>query len=139
MEALRIGPEHTIPAAALWWTATTSGGPGGQHANRNATRVELRCDLQRARLPRDVIHRMRRLAPRFFDEEGLLITSERTRSQSRNVQDARERLRDLVRKCWRAPKKRRPTRPSRGARQRRLDAKKQHGEKKRRRSWRPDR
>ncbi len=139
MDPLRIGPQHTIPAEALSWSASRAEGPGGQHVNKTSTRVELRCDVTLARLPEGVLRRMRAEAPRWFDGEGnLILASQQTRSQRRNLEEARERLAELVRACWSPPKKRRPTRPSRGARERRITAKKQRGAIKKNRRWTPE-
>ena len=101
-------------------------GPGGQNVNKLASAVELRFDVRRSKsLPDDVRTRLERLAGRRLTREGVLVISaERHRTQGRNRQDARERLADLIRRAAVAPVPRRPTRPGRGARERRLDSKK---------------
>ena len=138
MDPIRIDPTTTIPGEALSWTATRAEGPGGQHVNKTSTRVELRCIIELSGLSEHVVGRMRRAAPRFFDVEGnLLIISQKTRSQSRNLSDAQDRLVELVRDNLRPPKRRRPTRPTRGSVRRRLDTKKRAGDRKKSRSWRP--
>lgn len=128
---LRVG-HHVIPAAELQWRFGTSGGPGGQHANRSQTRAELRFDLsQSSAFPTEVRSRMlERLGNRARD--GVLsVVSDETRSQWRNRAAARRRLAGLLEEALRAPTTRRPTRPSRRARARRVDEKRRRGEVKR--------
>ncbi len=123
-----------VPARAIRWWASRSGGPGGQHANTSDTQVTVELDLAEAELPEGVTERLR-----SAHGETVRATSTDSRSQYRNRQLARKRLADLVDGAARPPARRRPTAPSRGARRRRLEAKRQHSEKKRSRSWRPDR
>lgn len=138
MDALRVGPQLTIPGEALSWTASRAEGPGGQHVNKTSTRVELRCDVRLAGIPPDVVRRMQRAAPRWFDRAGdVVVVSQKTRSQSRNLSDAQERLVELIRACLQPPKRRKPTRPTRGSVRRRLDGKRRAGEQKKARAWRP--
>ncbi len=140
MEDIRISRKLVLPASELRWRFSRSGGPGGQHANTSATRVELIWDLagspslsenQRARLQAHLAGRL--------DEAGRLrLVVEESRSQHRNRELAIERLRDLLAEAIRPRKKRRPTKPSRAAKQRRLDRKKQRGQIKRdrqRKDW----
>ena len=139
MDDVRVGPTVTIPASELTWRFSRSSGAGGQHVNTTDSRVELSWDLagttalteqQRARA-------RRRLAASLVD--GVLtVTASERRSQLRNREAATERLAALVSSVIEPPPPpRRPTRPSRGAQQRRLDAKKRRGETKRLRQ-RPD-
>jgi ribosome-associated protein len=134
-EALTVSRRVVIPAADLSWTAVRASGPGGQHVNRAATKVALRFDLPgTAALPPPVKARLRRLARGRFDADGcLVITSQRTREQTRNLADAREKLAELIREALIPPKPRIPTRPSKGAKARRVDEKKKHGAKKQQR------
>lgn len=118
-----------IPADELRWRFSRSGGPGGQSVNTTDSRVELSIDLLASSLP----HRLRdraaaRLADRLVD--GVLtVTASEYRSQHRNRQAARARMVDLLTEATAPPPpKRRPTRPSRGARERRLAGKKRRGE-----------
>lgn len=132
MDDLRVSSRVTIPAKDLSWTAARSGGPGGQNVNKVATKVDLRFDLEGT----DVLTatqktRLRRLAKNQLDAEGrVMMTSSATRDQHRNLEDAREKLAALVRRSLTPPKKRKKTKPSRGAKERRLKAKKQRAEKK---------
>ncbi len=108
----------------LEWRFSSSGGPGGQHANRAATRVELLWDI--AESPSLTDGQRNRLRRRLGDTAR--VVAEDTRSQHRNRTIAMERLGDLCREALKAPPKRRkPTKPSRRAKKRRLDAKRQRG------------
>lgn len=117
-----------------------SSGPGGQNVNKLATAVQLRFNLYGASaLPGDVRERLRRLAGRRLNSEGILIIdARRFRTQERNRDDALERLIELVRRASHKPRVRKPTAPSAGARQRRLDEKKRRGSIKRLRRQKPD-
>lgn len=126
-----------IPAAALRWWASRSGGPGGQHANTSDTQVTVELQLDAldeagASLPSGTVERLREV-----HGDAVRATSSDSRSQFRNRQLARQRLADLIDGAARPPARRRPTRPSRSAKRRRLEEKRQHSEKKARRSWRP--
>jgi len=115
-------------------------GPGGQNVNKVATAVQLRFDVLRsASLPPPVRERLRALAGKRVSREGVLvITAHRFRSQDMNRTDAIERLVEMIRQVAYPPKTRRPTRPTRSSRRRRLESKRRHGEIKRSRSGRPD-
>ncbi|PKN57153.1 MAG: aminoacyl-tRNA hydrolase [Deltaproteobacteria bacterium HGW-Deltaproteobacteria-14] len=130
---LRVTDAVVIDGADLSFAAVRSSGPGGQHVNTSSTKVELRFDLEACQALSDAAKgRLRSLARGRFDSDGrLLIVSQATRSQRRNMEDARTRLADLIRQALVAPRQRRPTRPTAGSRRRRLDAKRQLSEKKR--------
>ena len=121
MDDLRISDSLTIPAAELDWTFLPSGGPGGQHANRSSTRVVLRFDVAATGAVDEEIRA--RLLDRLADPM-LSVTVDDSRSQWRNRQLAKRRLRDRLQAAL-APEAppRRSTKPSRRVRQRRLDAK----------------
>ena len=129
---LRTSRGLRIPGAAIRWWASRSGGPGGQHANTSDTNVTVELDLEAADLPEGVTERLR-----AAHGDSVRATAADSRSQFRNRQLARQRLAELVDEAARPPKRRRPTKPSRGARRRRLEAKRQQSEKKQSRSWRP--
>ncbi len=139
MDDLVVNERVTIPGAELSWTAVQSGGPGGQNVNKVATKVQLRWALaDSTALPDWARERLTGLAGRKIDQAGnLLLSSSSTRSQERNLELARERLAALVREALDRPKPRRPTRPSRAAKRRRMDAKRRLGQKKAERR-RPD-
>jgi ribosome-associated protein len=104
-------------------------GPGGQHVNKVATAVELRFDIRRAAMPEDVKARLIVLGGSRVTEDGVLIIDSREhRTQRQNRDAARDRLVALLRAASRRPRRRVPTKPGAGARERRLEAKKQRGE-----------
>lgn len=138
MEPLLITPTLTIPATELSWDASRASGPGGQNVNKVASKIELRFDLSGSRaLDDETKRRLRVLGGSRVDTAGQLhIISQLTRDQGRNLDDAREKLRLLILRALERPKPRRPTRPTFSSRVRRLDEKRQQGERKK--SRRPD-
>jgi ribosome-associated protein len=118
-----------IPGHALSMRAVRASGPGGQNVNRVATKVILEADLDAIEgLTDDQRARLRALARRRLDARGyLVVTSQATRTQARNLEDARDKLRGLVHAALKRPRRRRPTAPTRAAEERRIAAKKRHG------------
>jgi ribosome-associated protein len=130
---VRVSRRVTIPASELAFRFTPSGGPGGQHANRSATRAELAWNVEESSAlgPRQKA-RVRRALGRRIDAEGnLRLVSDARRSQARNRKDVVERLALLVAGALEVPKPRVPTKPSASARDRRMRAKRRRGEVKR--------
>ena len=133
MDDVRVGPTVTIPAAELTWRFSRASGAGGQHVNTTDSRVELTWDVRRssALTEQQRSRALRRLAAALVDGTITVTASER-RSQLRNREAATERLAHLVATAIEPPPPpRRPTKPSRGAQQRRLDSKKRRGDTKR--------
>ena len=120
-----------LPASALDERFARGSGPGGQHRNVTATAVEIVADLRALDGPG---------ADRVRSRLGATARAraDESRSQWRNRTIARGRLAALLDEAAQAPRVRRPTRPSRGARERRLEAKRRTAQRKRDRSWRPD-
>ncbi len=132
MDDLTLENGLSIPARELSWTAVTAGGPGGQHVNKVATKVQLRWDMANSEaIPRWARVRLVAIAGRRVDADGCVqVSSTLTRSQDRNIKDARARLAALVSEAFSPPKIRRPTKPTRGSKRRRLDDKRKHSQKK---------
>jgi ribosome-associated protein len=123
---LFINPSLQIPDDEFTWSFARSGGPGGQNVNKVATAVQMRFDVRRSpNLPDEVRTRLVRLAGRRLTRDGVLvIIAQRFRTQERNREDATERLVSLIRQAAVRPTPRRPTRPTKASRERRLTAKK---------------
>jgi ribosome-associated protein len=103
-------------------------GPGGQNVNKVSTAVELRFDVRASSLPEDVKERLLALAGHRATAGGVLtIDSREHRTQSQNREAARARLVALVQLAAKRPKARRPTKPRKGAREKRLESKKRRG------------
>jgi ribosome-associated protein len=133
MAGIRINRTLSIPDTEIDLSFARAGGPGGQHVNTSSTKVELRFDVaaspslteeQRARL-------LERLSSRLTNDGVLVLHASEHRSQTRNREAVLVRFADLLADALRTSKLRRPTRPSRGAKERRLDDKKHRAETKR--------
>jgi ribosome-associated protein len=129
-----------IPRERLEFRFSRSGGPGGQNVNKVATKAELRFRLDEADwIPERVRARLRKLQARRINSDGdFVITSSRYRSQARNVEDCVEKLRACLVGASQQRKRRIPTTPSKGAKRRRMESKREQSERKSRRRWRPD-
>jgi ribosome-associated protein len=120
----RLTSAVRIPMDELEFRALRARGPGGQNVNKVSTAVQLRFDIGTSSLPEDWKARLRALGDRRISHEGaVIITAREHRSSTRNRQAALERLRKLLLRAAHPAKKRKPTRPSRAARQRRLEDK----------------
>lgn len=131
--ALIVNPELSIPRSELSFRASRAGGPGGQHVNTSSTRVELLWNVEDSRsLSGEQRARLREKLDSRLDAQGnVRVVASAFRSQSRNREDAEERLATLVRRALLVPKVRKKTRPSRAAKEKRLQSKRRLSTKKR--------
>lgn len=129
-DPLPINEHLTLPGFRLVYEFSRSGGPGGQHVNTTDTRVRLRFDLAGCQeLAPSVKHRIERAERGRITEDGeLLVVADNNRSRQRNIDDARQRLVEIVRAALVPPKVRRATKPSLGAKKRRVKAKKERAQ-----------
>jgi ribosome-associated protein len=137
---MRITPTLDIDEAELEERFVRASGPGGQNVNKVSTAVELRFDVSANRsIPEYALGKLKRLAGRRLTTEGVIvIQADRFRSQEQNRSDARARLKELIAESLERPKPRIKTKPSRGARERRVDAKTTRGQVKKMRSRKVD-
>jgi len=129
---LVITPKITLPGSDLEWSAVRASGPGGQNVNKVASKVELTFDFESTvALPDSAKARLRALAKNTLDAEGrVLVTSQKTRDQGKNLADARDKLKTLILKSLEVPKPRKATKPTRASKARRVATKKKVGAKK---------
>lgn len=131
---VELAPGVVVPDATLNFSFTTSRGPGGQNVNKRLTACELRVRVEDLPLREPTKNRLRKLAgARLTTDDELIILSDEHRSQQQNKAETLTRLRELLVKALTPPKPRKKTRPTKGSKERRIQAKKEAGEKKSRR------
>ena len=133
-DPLPIDDEVSLPLDEIELRSSRSSGPGGQHANVTASRIEAVFDVEASRTLTDA--QKRRIAGRAG--ERVTAVAQDARSQARNRELALERLAEKLAAALHRPKRRRPTRPSRAARERRLDQKRRRSQRKAERRRPPD-
>ncbi|MDF1722049.1 MAG: alternative ribosome rescue aminoacyl-tRNA hydrolase ArfB [Minwuia sp.] len=127
---IQVTPSISLNETEIEEHFIRSPGPGGQKVNKTESAVQLRFDARRSRsLSNAVFLRLKPLAGRRMTKDGIIvITANRFRTQEPNRRDAMDRLVALIREAAEPPKLRRATRPSKGARQRRLDSKRRQSD-----------
>jgi ribosome-associated protein len=130
---IQITPTLALDESEIQIAFVQSSGPGGQNVNKVATAAQLRFNVARSpSLPPEVRKRLVELAGKNITKDGwLVIDARRFRTQERNRQDALDRLIEWVRAATHEPKQRRPTKPSRAAKHKRLESKRRRSEVKR--------
>ena len=125
-DAIHVAPGLEIPLAEVDVRASRSSGPGGQHANVTASRIEASFDVERSRVlnPEQKRRLERRCGPR------VTAVAQEARGQARNRELALRRLREKIAAGLREPKRRRATRPTAGSRRRRIEGKRRRSQKK---------
>ena len=124
-----INPSLSIDEREIEERFVRSSGPGGQNVNKVATAVQLRLDVNASSLPDDIKQRLTAVAGSRMTDDGILVIDAREhRTQSQNRDAARARLIALIDRAAHQPKKRRPTKPGKAAKEKRLASKKRRGE-----------
>ena len=128
---LKISNLVTIPSSEIELSAIRSQGAGGQNVNKVATAIHLRFDIQASSLPEFYQARLLQLNDHRISKDGvIIIKAQQFRTQEKNREDALQRLQDLIKSISIVQKKRKATKPTKGAKRKRLDHKTKHGQRK---------
>jgi ribosome-associated protein len=125
---LVISQRVRIPVSEVEVKSIRAQGPGGQHVNKSATAVELRFDIERSSLPDSYKSRLTSRRDRRINQDGVVVIKAQTfRSREKNREAALRRLQELIQEAGRTSRKRIPTKPSRRAKEKRLERKTRRG------------